>query len=74
MDRQSVISTVDSWPVQDRIDLLHHLRDGLAAEGGRLSEEQRAEIDQMLAEDDADPDDVIPWEIVKADALARLRP
>ncbi|MBV8608922.1 MAG: addiction module protein [Singulisphaera sp.] len=38
-----------------------------------LTEEQKAELDRRLAEDDAAPDDVVSWEEVKAQALARIR-
>ena len=38
-----------------------------------ISEAQRAELERRAAEDDAFPDDVIPWEQVKADILSRLR-
>ena len=38
-----------------------------------LDEELQAELDRRLAEDDVAPDDVVPWEQVKAQALARIR-
>jgi len=38
-----------------------------------LTEEQKAELDRRLVEDDAAPDDVVSWEEVKAQALARIR-
>jgi putative addiction module component (TIGR02574 family) len=37
-----------------------------------LSEVQRQELARRAAEDDASPDNVIPWEQVKAQILARL--
>ena len=39
-----------------------------------LSEEEKAEFDRRLAEDDSAPEDVVPWEEVKAQALARFQP
>jgi putative addiction module component (TIGR02574 family) len=39
-----------------------------------LTEAQRRELQRRVAEDDACPDDVVPWEQVKAQALARLKP
>lgn len=38
-----------------------------------LSEEQKRKLERRADEDDAFPDDVIPWEEVKAITLARLR-
>ena len=37
-----------------------------------LSDAQRQELERRAAEDDASPDDVVPWETVKADILAKL--
>jgi putative addiction module component (TIGR02574 family) len=39
----------------------------------RLTDAQRAELQKRIEEDDANPDDVTPWEQVKASTLARLR-
>jgi putative addiction module component (TIGR02574 family) len=37
-----------------------------------LTEEQRAELDRRVADDDAFPDDLVPWDEVKAAIRARL--
>ena len=39
-----------------------------------LTPVQRLEIERRVADDDANPDDGIPWEQVKANALARMKP
>lgn len=36
-----------------------------------LSEGQRRELERRAADADANPDDVVPWDEVKAQALAR---
>ena len=36
-----------------------------------LTQAQRAELERRCDDDDANPDDAIPWEQVKAEALAR---
>jgi putative addiction module component (TIGR02574 family) len=68
MDLQTVLNEVDSWPVEVRIQLVQEIWDRLADQGyePELSAEQKAELDRRLAEDDAAPDDVVPWEEVKA--------
>jgi putative addiction module component (TIGR02574 family) len=38
----------------------------------RLTDAQRAELQRRIEEDEANPDDVTPWEQVKASTLARL--
>ncbi len=75
MDVKTVLTETESWPVEDRIRLMHELWDRLVDRGyePELTEEQKAELDRRLAEDDAAPDDVVSWEEVKAQALARIR-
>ncbi len=75
MDLQAVLSEVDSWPVEDRIQLVQEVWDRLADHGRerQLGEEEKAELDHRLAEDDEAPDDVVSWEEVKAQALARIQ-
>ena len=75
MDLQTVLNVIDSWPVEDRIQLVQEVWDRLADQGNEpgLGEEEKAELDRRVAEDDATPDDVVPWGEVKAEALARIR-
>ena len=51
-----------SWQVHD----VERIWDGLLTRGHEpgLTDEQKAEIDRRLADDDAAPDDVVPWEDV----------
>ncbi len=60
-----------------REELLENLRDALAealekASERLSSESQRRELERRVAEDEANPDAVVPWEQVKAQALARM--
>ncbi len=75
MDVKTVLTETDSWPVEERLQLIHELWDRLVDRGyePELTEEQKAALDHRLAEDDAAPDDVVSWEEVKAQALARIR-
>ena len=75
MDLTTMLHEVDSWPVDDRIRLVLEVWDRLVdrGDGPELTEELKAELDRRLAEDEADPDDVVPWEEVEAQALARIR-
>jgi len=75
MDLKTVLTEVDAWSVGDRIRLMNELWDRLVDQGHEpeLSEEEKAELDRRLTEDDAAPDDVVSWEEVKAQALARIR-
>lgn len=64
---------IDSMSVEDRIDLVKDIWDSVAIEAGLLppSPAEKAELDRRLAEDDANPDDTISWETIKAEAQAR---
>ena len=75
MDMKTVLSEVGAWPVRDRIQLMNELWDRLVDQGHEpeLSDEEKAELDRRLAEDDIAPDDVVSWDEVKAQALARIR-
>jgi putative addiction module component (TIGR02574 family) len=64
---------IDNMSVEDRIDLVKDIWDSVAIEAGLLppSTAEKAELDRRLAEDDANPDDTISWETIKAEAQAR---
>jgi putative addiction module component (TIGR02574 family) len=67
---------IDRLSREQRIALVLEIWDTIAAEPSQplLTEAQRRELERRVAEDDASPDDVVPWEQVKAQALSRLKP
>jgi putative addiction module component (TIGR02574 family) len=67
---------IDQLSREQRIALVQEIWDTIAAESTppMLTESQRRELRRRVAEDDADPEDVVPWEQVKARTLARLKP
>lgn len=66
---------IDQLSVADRLTLVHDIWDSIAHESPvpSISDELRAELDRRIDEDDANPEDVVDWEIVKAEALARSK-
>lgn len=66
---------IDRLSLDDRIALATAIWESIEAEphSHLLTDEQRLEIERRLADDAADPDDVVPWPDVKAEALARFR-
>ena len=58
-----------------KIDLDEVLRLPVAEQSGAvpLTDAQRTELDRRLAEHEADPDDVVSWEDVKASITKRLQ-
>jgi putative addiction module component (TIGR02574 family) len=68
MDLASALSAVRSLSIEDRLRLVETIQHELVPE---LTEEQQRELELRLAEDDADPDDVVSWEVIKKEAQAR---
>lgn len=66
---------IDRMSVEERLRLVQAIWDSIAAESDRppLSDSLRAELDRRLADHLANPNDVVPWEEVKAAALARVK-
>ncbi len=75
MDFNTVLTEVADWPAGDRIRLMNELWDRLVDQGHEpdLSDEMKAELELRLEEDNSAPDDVVPWEEVRAQALARIQ-
>jgi putative addiction module component (TIGR02574 family) len=67
---------IDQLTRDQRIALVQEIWNTIAAEPyqPRLTETQRQELERRVAEDDANPDNVVPWEQVKAQILSRLKP
>jgi putative addiction module component (TIGR02574 family) len=74
MELHDMILQVESWSVEDRLQLIERIWDGLLNEGHEpnLTDQQKAVLDQRLEEDDDAPDDVVSWEEVRSDALKRI--
>lgn len=66
---------IDRMSVQDRIALATAIWDSIADEphSPLLTEAQRLKLERRLADHAANPDDVVPWTQVKAEALARFK-
>ena len=63
---------LDRLPLAERIELAHQLWDSATAEAlPPLSEEMLQELDRRIADDDANPDDVVSWEEVQAKLKAK---
>lgn len=61
--------------VDERVELVEAIWDTIAeqATGLPVTDAQMAELDRRLADHEANPEDVVPWSEVKAEALARIR-
>ncbi len=64
---------LDRLSLEDRLAVAEAIWESVAreAEGTPITEAQRAELERRLNDSIANPDAVLPWEVVKARALAR---
>ena len=68
MDLKTVLTTVESWPAEDRLRLIEEVWDGLSDEGyePELADDLKALLDRRLADLDADPGNVLAWDEIKS--------
>jgi putative addiction module component (TIGR02574 family) len=68
MDLQTVLTAVESWPVEDRLRLIEEVWDSLEAapEAAALTEAQRLDLQRRLDAYRDNPKAGSPWEEVKA--------
>ncbi|MFH0822598.1 MAG: addiction module protein [Pseudomonadota bacterium] len=76
MNLSTTLAEIASLSVDERIRLVESIWDSIASEPDQLelTQARQRELERRLAAHTASPEDVIPWEEVKAQALARLRP
>ena len=65
---------IDRLNVDERLALVEEIWATICADAKAfpLTDAQRAELDRRVADDDAFPDDVMPWDEVKASVRSRL--
>ena len=64
MDLTNILREVDSWPIDERIQLVEAVWDRIV-DGGEhyeLTPPQKADLDRRLAELKAAPEDVLSWD------------
>lgn len=66
---------LDQLSLEDRVLLVQDILDSIAEEQDQhaLSDAQRTELERRIAANRANPANVIPWEQIKAEALARFQ-
>ena len=75
MDLSPTLAKIVSLSVDERIRLAEAILSQIASEPGQpeLTKAKQQELERRLAAHTASPEDVAPWEEVKAQALARAR-
>jgi putative addiction module component (TIGR02574 family) len=79
MDLETTLTEVFKLPLADRISLIQRVLDNIAGEieyfdDSTFPPEYFAELDRRIADDDANPERAIPWELVEAESAARELP
>ena len=66
---------IEQMTIEERLALVEAIWDSIAAKPEEipLTEAQINELDRRLAAHKANPTAVIPWETIKAEALARMK-
>jgi putative addiction module component (TIGR02574 family) len=74
VDLKVTLDEIKSLSVEDRMWLVGEIWDSIADDANEppLTEPQRHELERRLAHHLANPDDVVPWDDVRARALKRL--
>ena len=63
---------IERLSVDERISPVEEIWDSIA-EATPLTEAQRLELDRRLQDHEADPGDVVSWDVIKATISARLK-
>jgi putative addiction module component (TIGR02574 family) len=68
MDIATTLNEIATLSIEERINLVQDIWDGIAAEQAcsDLTETQKLELDRRIADDQANPDSVMTWEEIKA--------
>lgn len=75
MDLATALAQIRAMNMDDRIRLVEAIWDEIASDSASaaLTEAQKEELDRRLADDDAHPDDGVPWDVIRAEARSRRR-
>jgi putative addiction module component (TIGR02574 family) len=73
MDITNTLNQIIALDIQDRIRLVQAILDSIAAEqvDPDLTESQKQELDCRIDDYEANPDNVLTWEEIKASVKAR---
>jgi putative addiction module component (TIGR02574 family) len=75
VDVTAILAEAEALSVDERLHLVEALWESIAddVESLPLTDAQRQEVERRIADDLANPDDVVSWDEVEAQALARAR-
>lgn len=71
MSVDAILEQVKALTPDERAELMERLQ--AADEVGPLTDAQKAELDRRIADYRANPNDLIPWVVVRAQAEARAK-
>jgi putative addiction module component (TIGR02574 family) len=73
--KNNLLQQVSELTVEDQLALVEAIWDGIVRSGTvpEPTDGQKAELDKLLAEHEANPGDVLTWDEVEAAANVRMR-
>src|SRR5687767_11525143 len=74
MTRSALLKEASKLSKDERLELVQDLWDTIAAEpdDGNISDEERLILEERLRDHEANPQDVVPWEVARAEIRAAL--
>jgi putative addiction module component (TIGR02574 family) len=71
---ETIVSEVECWPVDDRLELIERIWDGIDNQNDEpeLTDELKALLDRRIAALEANPQAVTTWEAIK-ESVRRAR-
>jgi putative addiction module component (TIGR02574 family) len=69
------LSAIKALPVDEKLRIVEDIWESITEEldNSELDDDMKAELDRRIADYDADPSNVVPWDVVKAASFRRAR-
>jgi putative addiction module component (TIGR02574 family) len=66
MELTAILDEIDTWPADQRIDLIEQVWDRMVDAGWqpKLTDDQKAELDRRGSAHEANPADAVSWESI----------
>ncbi len=72
MSAGEILEQIRKLPKDEQLTVFEHLREELEPDSDGLTLRESAELERRIKEHKINPNDVVPWEEVRAKAEARL--
>ncbi len=76
MDRSRILTAIRALPFDEQVELLEQLADELRIYPvipDEIDDETKRMLDERIKDMEANPDDCVPWEVVKDEIQKKLK-